>query len=192
MLAVENLGKRFGGRTIFRNLTFALQKGDALIVQGRNGSGKSTLLKIIAGLLAPSEGKVHLPPGDHRNTLGLSALDLAVYPHLTVEEHLLLCAELRGCEPNADTLIERVGLAEHRKQFAGKLSTGLRNRLKLALALQPEPLVLLLDEPGASLDAAGRANLDIVAKEQRTRGVLVVATNDPDERRLGSYELSLG
>lgn len=192
MLTVENLGKRFGGRTIFRNISFHLQKGDALIVLGNNGAGKSTLLKIVAGLMPPSEGKVLLPNEDRRRALAMSALDLAVYPHLTVQEHMVLASQLRACEDRAEELIDRVGLAKHREQFAGKLSTGLRNRLKLALALQPKPLVLLLDEPGASMDEAGRANLDWVAREQLERGVLLVATNDPTERRLGTHELSIG
>lgn len=192
MLTVEKLGKRYGSRTLFRNVSFTLDKGDSLIVLGNNGAGKSTLLKVLAGLVPPSEGRVVLPDGDSRRTLSLSALDLAVYPNLTVLEHLELASHLRSCPPRADELIEKVGLGSHRSQFAGKLSTGLRNRLKLALALQPEPLALLLDEPGASMDEAGRANLDWVADEQRARGVLVVATNDPQERRLGTHEITIG
>lgn len=192
MLTVEKLGKRFGSRTLFRNVSFTLEKGDSLVVLGNNGAGKSTLLKVIAGLVPPSEGSVILPEGDPRRTLSLSALDLAVYPHLTVLEHLELSAHLRACAPRADELIGKVGLGSHRNQFAGKLSTGLRNRLKLAIALQPDPLALLLDEPGASMDEAGRANLDWVAEEQRRRGVLIVATNDPQERRLGTHEITIG
>lgn len=191
MLAAEGLGKRFGSRWIFRGISFQLQTGDSLIVMGQNGSGKSTLLKTLCGLLTPSEGKVRLPDGDPRQTLGVSALDLALYPHLTPAEHLELSAELRGCDVRGGELLERVNLAHAADRPCGKLSTGMRNRLKLALAIQPLPQVLMLDEPGASLDEEGRALIQSVCEEQRQRGVLIVATNDPAERRLGNLELRL-
>ncbi len=188
---MEALGKRFGPRWVFRNLTFELHQGDALIIRGRNGAGKSTFLKSIAGLLSPSEGKVRLPDGDPRTCVGLSALDMAAYGQLTVAEHLEFAATMRGCEPNVDEICENLGLAERRNQLAHELSTGLRSRLKLALAIQAKPALLLLDEPGASLDEAGKEIVDRICREQRGRGVLVVATNDPQERSLGNLELEL-
>ena len=87
--------------------------------------------------------------------------------------------------------MDRVGLAHAARLRASQLSTGMKSRLKLALAVQAEPLVLLLDEPGAALDEAGKALLDSVVREQASRGVVVFATNDPSERRLASLELAL-
>jgi len=191
VLAVEGLGKRFGPVSVFRGLEFSVGLGDGLLVLGPNGSGKSTLLRILGGLLAPTEGSVRWE-GDPRTSLGYSALDLAVYPHLTVQEHFLLAGRLRGCDPRADDLTEGFGLAGHKEHFASKLSSGLRSRLKLALSVQSRPSLLLLDEPGVGLDEAGLSLLDRVCAEQRERGALVVATNDPKERRLGSHELRLG
>jgi len=164
--------------------------GDALIVLGRNGSGKSTLLKVIAGLASPTEGKVNLPPGDSRQTLGLSALDIHLYANLTVKEHFQLAAELRGIEPDWPVL-EQVGLQERFNQLVGELSSGTRARLKLAIATAAKPQILLLDEPGVSLDEAGRATVKQICDIQRTRGCLIVATNDPLERSLGTLELDL-
>ncbi|MBX3119926.1 MAG: ABC transporter ATP-binding protein [Fimbriimonadaceae bacterium] len=191
MLKVEGLGKRFGPRWIFRGLNFELGTGDALIVLGQNGSGKSTLLKTLCGLLSASEGNVILPDGDPRLTLGVSALDMALYPHLTPTEHLELSADLRGCSANSGELLKRVNLTSAADRPCAKLSTGMRNRLKLALAIQTEPKLLMLDEPGASLDEEGRALIESICEEQRIRGVLVIATNDPTERRLGNLELRL-
>jgi len=191
VLSVEALGKRFGSRWVFRGIEFDLGKGDALIICGRNGSGKSTLLKILSGLAAPSEGTIKLPEGDRRTTIGLAALDMSAYAHLTVAEHLNFTATMRGCAPALEPLLERLGLADRRNQLAFELSTGMRSRLKLALAIQAEPDLLLLDEPGAAMDAAGRAIVEEVCAEQRRRGVLVVATNDPSERKLGNLELEL-
>lgn len=188
---MEGLGKRYGRRWLFRDLSFAVEQGQRLAILGHNGSGKSTLLRLLAGLLTPSEGKVVPPEGDSRLTLGYAALEMALYAPLTVDEHLRLSAELRGCEARADALLESVGLAYARALPAGQLSTGMKARLKLAMAIQPRPSVLLLDEPGAALDEEGRALVTRIADEQTARGSLIVATNDPQERRLATHELAL-
>lgn len=191
VLSVDGLGKRFGMRWVFRGITFQLSAGDALIILGRNGSGKSTLLKLLSGLTSPSEGKIKLPEGVRRTAIGLSALDMSAYAHLTVAEHLKFAATMRGCEPRIEQLLQKLGLTERRDQLAFELSTGMRSRLKLALAIQAEPALLLLDEPGAAMDAAGKAVVEEICMEQRKRGMLIVATNDPTERSLGSLELEL-
>ncbi|MBI1757061.1 MAG: ABC transporter ATP-binding protein [Fimbriimonas ginsengisoli] len=191
MLRVEGLGVRFGRAWVLRGVSFSLEKGQSLAVTGRNGAGKSTLLKLIAGLLTPSEGRVAMPEGDPRRTMALSALDGALYPWLTPREHLRLAADLRGCEHREAELLDRVNLTVAAHKAASELSTGMRARLKLAMAIQADPWLLLLDEPGAGLDEEGRALLDVIAREQVERGALVVATNDPAERRLGTHELAL-
>src|SRR5256885_3232939 len=71
MLEASGLGKRYGSRWIFRGISFQLKKGDRLAILGSNGTGKSTLLRCLAGLLMPNEGKVEMPEGDLRTTLGM-------------------------------------------------------------------------------------------------------------------------
>ena len=190
MLEARALGRRFGERWVFRSINFTLHKGDGLIVTGQNGSGKSTLLRVIAGLLTPSEGVVSLPEGDPRLVLGLSALDIHLYAHLTVQEHIDLAASLRGV-PSEPDLLNRIGLGDRKGQLASELSSGLRARVKLVLAVQATPPVLLLDEPGVSLDEMGRSAVAEICERQRERGCFIVATNDPLERRLGNLELPL-
>ncbi|CAN5525553.1 heme ABC exporter ATP-binding protein CcmA [soil metagenome] len=190
LLAVEGLGKRFGRRWIFRGLSFEFSVGDRVVVLGRNGSGKSTLLKVIAGLLPASEGRFTIA-GDTRLSLGYSALEQALYPHQTVIEHLELTANLRGCEARADELLDFVGLDYAKNVQAIELSTGMKARLKMAMAVQARPTVLLLDEPGASLDDQGRALVERIVREQAERGCVLIATNDPNERRLANVELEL-
>ncbi|HWD37846.1 MAG TPA: ABC transporter ATP-binding protein [Fimbriimonas sp.] len=192
VVVAEGLGKRFGNRWIFRRLEMEVSAGQRLAILGPNGSGKSTLLKTLAGLLSPTEGKVRLPEGDARRTLGYSGLDMALYPYLSVAEHLEMSGALRSCAARTEELLNRVGLWMARDVPARQLSSGMRARLKLCLAIQPDPLVLLLDEPGASMDENGRNLIWEIAEEQVRRGCLIVATNDPLERRLATHELDLG
>ncbi len=192
VLAAEGVGKRLGGRWLFRGVSFSLPPGDALVVTGANGSGKSTLLRTLAGLVHPTEGRVRLPEGDPRRTLGMAAVEAGLYPTLTPAEHLQFTAQARGCEPRVDEMLAQVGLASAAGVLAAKLSTGMRARLRLAIALQARPAVLLLDEPGAGLDEQGRELVEEIVREQRGRGALVLATNDPAERRLATHELRLG
>lgn len=185
MVRAENVGKRYGPRWLFRHLEFDLSPGDCLVITGANGAGKSSLLKCLAGLAPLSEGKVS------RSRLGYVSLDLQLYPWLTAREHLEFIADMNECPANED-LLNRVGLPEAaRGQYAGKFSTGMRARLRLAMALLPKPDVLLLDEPGASLDEAGRQLIATVVADQQTRGVVILATNDPLEEGFATHGLCL-
>ena len=190
MFAAEDLGKRFDRRWVLRHITFELVKGDGLAVLGRNGSGKSTLLRLLAELEIPTEGSVRMVPEPTLN-LGYSALEQKLYPNLTVREHLEFAGSIRSIEPRSDELLDRIGLAHAAKTMGRALSTGMRSRVRLALAIQSRPQVLLLDEPGAALDELGQELVASICKEQLERGVLILATNDQEERRLTNLELKL-
>ena len=192
LMTASGLGRRFGARWIFRRIEFELEPGNALFVLGPNGSGKSTLLRILAGLLAASEGSVDPKPSESRASVGYAALDLALYPHLNAAEHLDLAARLLGVPAAGPELLEEVGLGDAGGKLAGQFSSGMRARLKLALALQHSPRVLLLDEPSASLDTDGRALVEAAIERQLQHGAVVVATNDPGDRRLATHALTLG
>ena len=190
MIQCERLGKRYGRRWLFRNLDLRIEPGDCLVVLGQNGSGKSTLLKVLAGVIPATEGTCDRGD-DVRVTLGYAALDQPVYPVLTVAEHLLLSAELRGCEARVDELLTEVELAYAANVAGRHLSTGMRARLKFALAVQAEPAAVLLDEPSAGLDERGRHIIDRIIESRRERTAFILATNDPQERRFATHELAL-
>ncbi len=191
VVEAQNLGKRYGDRWVLRNLTFSLKSGDCLIVTGKNGGGKSTLLKVLSGLERPTTGTVKTETTDYRTELSYCALDQATFANLTVTEHLSLAAKMRGIQSEDSTLIHNCGLNEHKDHQAQYLSSGLRSRLKIAIAIQSNPKILLWDEPGVALDGAGKALIERIIGEQKQRGVLVIATNDLDERRFGTHELEL-
>ncbi|HET6645185.1 MAG TPA: ABC transporter ATP-binding protein [Fimbriimonadales bacterium] len=185
MIEAERIGKRYGDRWIFRGVSFYVGQGECLLVTGANGAGKSTLLRMIAGLEPPSEGSV-----GGAATVGYCSPELRLYPMLSAEEHLQLAGNLRGI-PASCGLLDRVGLHAKARDRVSTYSTGMRSRLKFALAIQQRPELLVLDEPGAGLDKGGRALLDELVDEQRKRGAIVLATNDPAERRFGDLELRL-
>jgi heme exporter protein A len=201
-LRLENVSKRFGARTVLTNVCAEVRTGETLLVTGHNGSGKSTLVSIIAGLLRPDRGRVqYLRSGkpvaedERRRFLALVQPDLTLYPELTALENLEFFARVRGLawdSPSGGALLERVGLGGRGRDLVGTFSSGMRVRLKYAVALQPEPGILLLDEPTAMLDQSGVALVEQVISEQRGRGVLVLATNDPNEERHGDLFLRLG
>ena len=201
-LQLEDLSKSFGHRAVLRGVCAEVRSGEALVVTGHNGSGKSTLLSLIAGLARPDEGEIRfledgrpVPQEQRRNFLALVAPDLTFYPELTALENLEFFARVRGLEwdrPAALSLLDRVGLHGRGSDLVGEFSSGMRVRLKYAAALQPEPRVLLLDEPTAMLDTGGVQIVEEIIAEQRRRGVLVLATNDPAEVRHGDLFLHLG
>jgi heme exporter protein A len=201
-LRVEGVGKRFGRRTIFRDLHARAVAGEVLVVTGPNGSGKSTLLAILAGLVRPSRGTARWTEGERelgrefrRRSLGWVAPDLMLYAELTASENLRFFARVRGLETTAKdhaALLERVGLGRRADDLVGSFSSGMRQRLKYAFALLGSPRALLLDEPTANLDVEGVVMVDGVIRDQRERGLLVLATNEPRETEYGDRCLRLG
>ncbi|MBI3909946.1 MAG: heme ABC exporter ATP-binding protein CcmA [Armatimonadetes bacterium] len=201
-LRLENVGKWYGRRRVFDGVSLELAHGECLVVTGPNGSGKSTLITVLAGLQRPTTGVIRLcekgaalPREAWRHVVGWVAPDLTLYPELSARENLDFFARVLGRPADAarrDRLLARVGLAGRENDLVRAYSTGMRVRLKYAFALLNEPRLLLLDEPTATLDADGMALVDEIIAEQRCRGLLVLATNDPREIRHGDWRLDLG
>ena len=199
-LVADRLAMRFGSRRLFEGLSFALGPGERFAVLGDNGSGKSTLLRILAGVLAPTSGTVRLslggaPVRDDLRPLrvGFAAPALQLYDDLSAAENLQFITRLRGlAEPGAriDQVLARVGLGERRDDRVRAFSTGMRQRLRLATALLPDAPLILLDEPGAALDAAGRELVRSLVAE--STAAVVLATNDPAEAALCPRSVRIG
>jgi len=202
-LVAENLTRSFGNRRIVGPLSFAVEPGQVLAVAGQNGSGKTTLVRVLAGLLRPSSGHVFLardgvrtPPRDASWAIGWVAPDLSLYAELTAAENLRFFAGLHGRPAGpgwAEEKIAAVGLDPSRiaAHPIRALSTGQRQRVKLAFATLHEPAILLLDEPSSNLDDAGRGVVAKVVAEQRGRGLCVVASNDPGDLALADERITL-
>jgi heme exporter protein A len=198
----EDLSHRFGRRqTGIDGLAFELEGPGAVAVTGPNGSGKSTLLRILAGLLRPTRGETTLrvegrevPLATRRTVLGLATPELSFYEEFSATENLCFAAETHGLADAAVAAreaLDRVGLTARAGDRVAAYSSGMKQRLRLAFALLHRPALLLLDEPGSHLDDEGRAAVRAVVAHQSQRGLVLVATNDPQEIQLAERRLEL-
>lgn len=199
---VENLCRRFGPRSVLKNINFDCTYGQSVCITGPNGSGKSTLLRILASLLSPTSGKVTLSTDSdvidaagRRKYVRLVSPEIGLYDELTGYENLRFLADVSGTSGSRDTIeraLDAVGLGDRRNDRFGEYSSGMKQRLKVASALMSEPPVLLLDEPTSNLDEDGRALIHRIMDEQKSRGMFIYATNEPEEQSMGDRIVRLG
>lgn len=206
MITIEfnEVSQSFHGRQIFGPLTAKLNSGRITAITGCNGSGKSTFLKLAGHLLLPTKGKVTvstdagvLTQAALREHLAMVTPELRFYDRLTARENMDFFLGLRGislADAAYRQLLERVELSAKASaaSYIGEFSTGMRQRLKLAVLLAAQADIWLLDEPGANLDEAGRAMVAREVQAAAEQNVLVaLATNDPGEEALAHEIISL-
>jgi ABC-2 type transport system ATP-binding protein len=165
---VQGLSKYFGGVPVFENLDLRLMPGQILAIVGPNGAGKTTLLRCIAGLADATAGEISIAgqlvdPGrdqpEIRRALGVAFDEPALYEDLTAWQHARFVAGawgVRDAAPIFSELLEGFHLSDRAHDQVGLLSRGMRQKVALALALCHPADLLLVDEPFAGLDAAGR------------------------------------
>jgi len=199
-LRIDGLGKAFGRRVICRDADWTLNSGQAIAIVGPNGSGKSTMVRMIAGLTRPDAGKVvHTLEGAEvasahwHGHIGLVSPELALYEELTGFENLDFANRVGGWQKSPDTyenVLNEVGLEGRGHDTVGAYSSGMKQRLKYAVAFLKDPALLLLDEPTANLDVEGAAR--VWAALERRRLALVIATNEPEEAARAQSRFAVG
>ena len=164
LLEARGLSRHYGANRAASNIDIRLKKGEILGLLGPNGAGKSTTMKMLAGVLAPSEGSVTIngisvadDPRGAKKSLGYLPEQPPVYPELTVDEYLRYCAGLHGVSRSqrAEAVLrakQACGLTEMSKRLIGNLSKGYQQRCGIAQAIIHRPAVVILDEPTVGLD----------------------------------------
>ncbi|MGI6005376.1 MAG: ABC transporter ATP-binding protein [Christensenellales bacterium] len=188
ILTVRDLVKRYGPVTAVDGVSFDVYPGEVFGLLGPNGAGKTTALECVEGLRVPSAGSIAVdglhPKRDSRRlrrVLGVQLQASALPETMLAGEAMALVCAWHGVKTRQD-LLERFGMLELKNRPFGKMSTGQKRRLQLALALAGNPKIVVLDEPTAGVDVQGRAELHGAIRELKAAGVtLILATHDMAE-----------
>jgi osmoprotectant transport system ATP-binding protein len=199
---------RRGENVILRNLSFAVQPGETLVLLGRSGSGKTTALKLVNRLLEPHAGEVLVEgratsawdPILLRRRIGYVIQEVGLFPHFTVEKNVGLIPDLEKWPAQRKTervneMLRTVGLEP--SQFAGRypheLSGGQRQRAGVARALAGDPPILLMDEPFGALDPLTRAEVqnEFLSIQRKLAKTIIFVTHDVREALLFGTRIAL-
>lgn len=161
-IKLTNAGKKFGREWIFRNITLEIKSAEKIVVLGLNGSGKSTLLQALTGYLSLNEGELiyynnHQKIEDEQQykLISLASPYLELVEDFTLQEQIAHVAIYKPFLSGLTTekVIELSGLSTHKNKFIQLFSSGMKQRLKLTLAILADTPILFLDEPTTNLDA---------------------------------------
>ncbi|MBU3260763.1 ABC transporter ATP-binding protein [Roseovarius sp. PS-C2] len=198
-LSIENISMRFdlpNGSHVqaLKDVTLELQTGELMSVLGPSGCGKTTLLNILAGFLAPTEGRIML--NDHQVTgpdaeRGMVFQQGALFEWMSVRDNVSFGPRMKGQKksqymPTVDHLLEVVGLQDFKEKAVYELSGGMQQRVALARCLANDPDVILMDEPLGALDALTREKMQgLVLKLWKETGkTIILITHSVEEALL--------
>ncbi len=189
LLVAESLRVEFGAIVAVNDVSFTLGAGDLLGLIGPNGAGKTTLLRTMAGLQPPVQGTTHIMGFDVfgsdeqvRRHIGFAPDAPPLYDELTINQFLTFIALAYQVSDSVaseriDFWLEQLWLADRRDDKIATLSHGMRQRVTIARTLVPNPNVILLDEPSAGLDPAGRIQFRAVLASLRDQGKALVVSS---------------
>jgi len=189
VILVDNLSHQYGARQALSNVNFEVKAGEIFGLLGPNGGGKSTLFRILSTMMVPTSGRavisghdVAREPAAVRRSIGVVFQTQSLDKALTVEENLRSQGHLHGLSgpklrERMEQVMERLGLADRRRDLVETLSGGLKRRVEIAKGLLHRPVALLMDEASTGLDPGARRDLWQYVEELRSReGVTILLT----------------
>jgi ABC-type multidrug transport system ATPase subunit len=189
-LSLDNAGKRFRLEWIFRGLTLHIPSGTRCAVLGPNGSGKSTLMKVLSGHLSLSKGSIlyhfhntAIEPDAVYRSMAYAAPYIELIEELTLEEAVRFHSRLKPLLTGYDVarVLETLALPRARHKEIRFFSSGMKQRVKLALALCSDTPVVLLDEPATNLDVQGIDWYQRLIESLAGNRTVIIASNDPHD-----------
>ena len=201
-ISLNNLGKKFNREWIFRNINYEIVAGQKLVILGGNGSGKSTLLQVISGFVSPNEGsllfKTHdkqtIEPDHLRHYISFASPYLQLVEDFTLRELVEHAQVFKPFLASLSTteVIDITGLAHAENKLIKQFSSGMKQRLKLGLAILSDTPLLLLDEPVSNLD---KSAIDwykqLIATYTKDRTVIVCSNAITEEYFFCTSELNV-
>ena len=184
-LSLVDIGKRFKFHWVFRHIDIEITSGQVLTLQGPNGSGKSTLLKILSGLLSPSQGKVVYIEDDkvlndfyHQVTYAAPYVDLI--DQMTLREHLHFHSKFKTFKKNlsVEEVIQVLDLERAADKAIKDYSSGMRQRVRLGLAILSQANLCILDEPSTNLDVRGFEWYQSLLLDFKLDTAIIIASNE--------------
>lgn len=179
-IIVSDICKKYGRTTILDQISFTASSGECIGIVGPNGCGKSTLLKILANTLKPSSGSVTCD-----GEVGYVPQENPLFASLSVYDNLKLwyCDSKRNLSEDIEYgLINDFGLSKYLRYKVSKLSGGMRKRLSIVCAIANDPRIIILDEPGASLDLVCKQDICKYIKNFiNDGGTVILASHEESE-----------
>lgn len=191
-----DIAKRFNKEWIFKGVNLTLESGKIYGLTGANGSGKTTLLSIISHFVAPTEGELKYDLGtklDLRKSISVASPAISLLEEMTVQEAIEFHAHYKPFRNSysVNDVFAMLGFEKHKNKLLRELSTGMKQRVKLVLAILSQSEILLLDEPGSNLDDAGFVFWkDLLSKNAAGR-IVVIASNDQQDLEICSERIEM-
>jgi ABC-type multidrug transport system ATPase subunit len=197
-LTATNIGKRYNREWIFRGFSYSFTAGNAYAVTGPNGSGKSTLLQVLAGAVMLSEGTVActnatatIIPEKMHSQVCIAAPYLELIEEMSAYEMLQFHTKFKALTFDSASLLSLVGLEKAAHKQIRYYSSGMKQRLKLGLAIFSNAPILFLDEPCTNLDADGIAVYQRLIADYCKQKLVIVSSNDKQEYEFCGHELKI-